>query len=138
MSAEPLRELLDEFRRCQVAMYAGGDVAPVADRLADDVVWHVPGRSPIAGDHRGRDAVLAYFLHRRALAKNTMRIEVLGSMVAEDAVVELAEGHAQLAGEAAHWRTVGLYRFERALIAEAWLVPFDLDQFDAIWLRPAG
>lgn len=42
-------------------MYAGGPVEPVAELLAEDIVWRVPGKSPIAGEHRGVAAVLEYF-----------------------------------------------------------------------------
>jgi len=31
-------------------MYAGGSVEPVAELLAEDIVWHVPGKSPIVGE----------------------------------------------------------------------------------------
>ena len=51
------KAVVDEFLARQRAMYAGGDVAPVADLLAENVVWHVPGTSPIAGDYRGRPRV---------------------------------------------------------------------------------
>ena len=135
MTAQRNRDLLEEFRRRQGTMYAGGAMEPVAELLSDDIVWHVPGRSPIAGDHRGRRAVLRYFVHRRALAENTLRIEVLQSMADELAVAELADGRARLGGEEAHWRTVGLYRIDAERIAEAWLVPFDLDTFDRAWSR---
>ena len=29
--------------------------------LADDIVWRSPGRNPLSGDYRGKDAVLALF-----------------------------------------------------------------------------
>ena len=49
-------------------MYAGGEFGPVEELLAEDIVWHVPGTSPIAGDYRGREAVMEYFRTRRMLA----------------------------------------------------------------------
>ena len=59
MSATTVATTVEEFLSRQRAMYAGGDVDAVVEMLADCVVWHVPGTSPIAGDHIGRDAVLA-------------------------------------------------------------------------------
>jgi uncharacterized protein len=135
MSAERNERLLSEFRRRQRAMYAGGDLEPVAELLAEDVVWRVPGRSPIAGEHRGRASVLRYFEQRRALARGTLRIEVRKSIADDDAVVELADGRARLGGAGAHWRTVGVYRIQGGRIAEAWLIPFDLEAFDRVWSR---
>ena len=114
-------------------MYAGGPVEPVAELLADDVVWHVPGTSPIAGDHRGREAVLAYFERRRRLADHTFVMHPKGVLEDGDAVVQLVDGEATIAGEPRTWSTAGVYRIDRGRIAEVWLVPLELAAFDAIW-----
>jgi ketosteroid isomerase-like protein len=42
-------------------MYIGGDLAPVRDMLTDDVEWHVPGDSAIAGHYHGLDVVVEHF-----------------------------------------------------------------------------
>jgi ketosteroid isomerase-like protein len=126
-------EHLVRFRRAQQAMYAGGDVGEVASLMAEDVVWHVPGRSAIAGDHRGRDAVIAYFELRRGLAGGTLRIAPVRAIDHGDTVAEFADGAAVLGGVETHWSTVGVYRFRDGLVAEAWLVPLDLEAFDAAW-----
>ena len=83
-------ELVAELHRRQREMYAGGPVEPVAELLAPDIVWHVPGRSPIAGDHRGRDAVLAYFRRRRELASSTFVMHPKGVLADGDAVAPAA------------------------------------------------
>lgn len=51
-------ELVEELHRRQGEMYAGGSVAAVLELLAEDVVWRVPGASPIAGEHRGHAGVV--------------------------------------------------------------------------------
>jgi ketosteroid isomerase-like protein len=122
-----------ELHRRQGAMYAGGPVEPVAELLAPDVVWHVPGSSPIAGDHRGREAVIAYFEKRRALADNTFVMHPKGVLVDGDAVVQLVDGEAIIGGERRTWSTAGVYRLRDGLIAEVWLVPLDLAAFEAAW-----
>jgi ketosteroid isomerase-like protein len=122
-------EAFEEFARRQSAMYRGGDADAVRELLAPDVVWHVPGASPIAGDHRGRDAVMAYFERRRALAGGAMTIVPGEQLVSGDTVIQRADG---MIGEL-RWRTVGIYRFDGDQVAEAWLVPLELDAFDAIW-----
>ena len=67
-------ELVAELHRRQGEMYAGGSIDPVVELLARDIIWHVPGRSPIAGDHRGIAQVVDYFERRRSLANATMRM----------------------------------------------------------------
>ena len=74
----------EAFARAQSAMYRGGDRDAVRELLAPDVVWHVPGESAIAGDHRGRDAVMAYFDRRRALAGGAMSILPGARLVSDD------------------------------------------------------
>ena len=116
-------------------MYAGGPVEPVAELLAPGVVWHVPGSSPIAGDHRGHAAVVDYFRRRRELADHTFVMHPKGVLADGDAVVQLVDGEATIAGERRTWRTAGVYRVADGLVAEVWLVPFELEAFDAIWSR---
>jgi ketosteroid isomerase-like protein len=53
--------LVAEFLRRQREMYEGGPVDPVLELMAQNIVWHVPGTSPIAGEYRARLAVLDYF-----------------------------------------------------------------------------
>ena len=45
--------------RAGYAAFATGDFAVLTDLFAEDLVWHVGGRSQIAGEYRGRDAVFA-------------------------------------------------------------------------------
>jgi YbgC/YbaW family acyl-CoA thioester hydrolase len=123
------KSVIHEFVARQRELYGGGGLAGVGELLAEDVVWHVPGTSPIAGDYRGREAVLGYFLARRALAGGRIEIFRNDELVNGDVVVQLADGRARL-GE---WRTAGVYRVAGGRIAEAWLVPLDLDAFDDAW-----
>ncbi len=57
-AADPV-SVVRRFHAAQARVYAG-EVAPdvLREVLSDDVVWHVPGASAIAGEHRGIAAVL--------------------------------------------------------------------------------
>jgi uncharacterized protein len=125
--------IVEEFLSRQREMYAGGNLAPVDELLADDVVWHVPGRSPIAGEYRGRAAVAGYFRLRRQLAGGTIRITKHAQTHHRDALVQLADGQAEFGGGDVVWRTAGVYRVADGKIAEAWLVPLDQEHFDRAW-----
>jgi uncharacterized protein len=129
--------LIREFHECQNRFYAGGNQAPVRAMLAEDVIWHVPGDSAIAGEHRGRDAVLRHFANRRELARATFRIDVRGVLADDERAVILAAGEVQRGGESFAWGTVGIFRLAGGEIAECWVVPYDQSAFDRIW-RGAG
>jgi ketosteroid isomerase-like protein len=128
-------ELIAELHRRQNEMYSGGSVDRVVELLADGIVWHVPGSSPIAGDHRGAGEVIAYFERRRQLANATMRMEAGEVLELDGAVAQFVKGSAMLDGNEVSWQTVGVYRLdvEHSRIQEAWLVPLDGDLFDRIW-----
>jgi ketosteroid isomerase-like protein len=122
-----------EFHERQARFYAGGDPEPLRELLTDDIVWHVPGRSPIAGDHEGIEAVMDYFERRRALARATFRVHVREVLAADGLVIQLAGGTAELGGREVGWETVGVFRVREGKIAEGRLVPFDLYLFDEVW-----
>jgi hypothetical protein len=101
--------------------------------LASGVVWHVPGTSPIAGEHRGVDGVLSYTETRRRITDSTFRVTVHGAAMIAGRVVQLAGGSAVREGREVSWETVGVFRVVEGRIAECWLVPFDQALFDEIW-----
>jgi uncharacterized protein len=134
----PHERLIRVFHERQNCFYAGGEQAPVAAMLTDDVIWHVPGRSPIAGDHRGRESVLRYFARRRELAETTFRIDVRGVLADDERAVILATGQVDSGGKTLGWRTVSLFRVVAGRIAECWVLPYDQQSFDQIWSQTVG
>ena len=131
-AADPL-SVLRRFHAAQARMYAGGGFEGLVDLLDEDVVWHVPGASAIAGEHRGVEAVLAYMDARRRIMDDTFRVEVHGAAMIAGRVVQLAGGHAVRDGSPVTWETVGVFRVSGGRIAECWLIPFDQAAFDRIW-----
>ena len=57
--------------------FATGDLAAVGECLADDVVWHLPGDSQVAGEHTGRAAVLDFLGKAVALSEGTFGLELV-------------------------------------------------------------
>jgi ketosteroid isomerase-like protein len=125
----PNEHLLREEYRAR----ADRDDRSLADVFADDVVWHVPGKSAIAGEYRGRDQVMEYVLRRRALADDTFEITVEDVLANDAHGIVIASGSAVRGGERVVWRAHGLYRFAEGRIAEGWVLPEDQYAFDAIW-----
>jgi [ribosomal protein S5]-alanine N-acetyltransferase len=132
-SATPA-QVVEAFYALQRRFYAGEAVdADLTRLLAPDITWHVPGHNAIAGDYRGREAVLAYFRRRRDLADRSFVVTPRGTLADECRVVHFADGEADLGGERRRWRTVGIFEVAGGSIAECWLLPFDQKAFDAIW-----
>src|SRR6188508_728643 len=53
-----------------------GDIDTLTDLFDESVVWHLPGRSPMADDYQGRDATLAYFGQIAEKTGGTFRAEL--------------------------------------------------------------
>jgi len=94
--------------------YAGKNVAAVEDVMADDIVWHIPGHHPLAGDKQGVKEVMAFF---DQLGKAGFQAEPLVVAEQGDYVVDHHRG----------WSTVGsgldltwclVFRFEAGKIKE--------------------
>ena len=101
-----------------------------AEAMADDIVWHVPGRGAYAGPHRGKDAVLAFF-SRVIPGLETFKIEVHDVVATDEHVVALVhydhrrDGHAfsQLGAEVFHVNEAGK-------ITAFWALIDDTSAFD--------
>lgn len=131
-AADPM-SVVRRFYEEQARMYAGGEFEGAAELLSEDVVWHVPGATAIAGEHRGISGVISYMEARRRMMDGTFRVTVHGAALIAGRVVQLAGGRAVREGREVEWETVGVFRVADGRIAECWLIPFDQAAFDRIW-----
>jgi 2'-5' RNA ligase len=137
-AADPM-SVVRRFYDLQALLYAGSESAfeEVRAVLDPGVVWHVPGTSAIAGEHRGVEAVLEYFDTRRRMTDSSFRVTIHGAAMIAGRVVQLAGGAAVRDGREVSWETVGVFRVADGRISECWLVPFDQAVFDEIWSESA-
>ena len=103
-NAELLRRGYDAF--------AEGDIATVLGLFADDIVWHVPGRSPLSGDYGGHEEVMGFFQRSMELSGGTLRVEADEILADGERVVVLTtvsaerNGHSWSSPEVHVWRVV--------------------------------
>ncbi len=71
------------------AAFANRDMATLRDVFAEDAVWHFPGRSPLAGDHRGVDAILQFLGKLMQLSGGTFKVEARDVLVSDRHAVAL-------------------------------------------------
>ncbi|MGH2748592.1 MAG: nuclear transport factor 2 family protein [Actinomycetota bacterium] len=112
---------------------ARGDLGALEETFHEDVVWHVPGHSSIAGTYRGREEVMAYSRRRQQLADGTFKITVHDILANDDWALVIATGRVDRHGRSYEWRAHGLYRFRDGRIAECRVLPEDQYTFDEIW-----
>jgi acyl-CoA thioesterase FadM len=125
--------VVSRLHEAQAELYGGGSRAPLEAVLAPDVVWHVPGASPISGTYHGVAEVVGYMEARRELASGTFTMHPRELLVGDQHVASLTDGTLEHDGRSYSWSTVGLYRVEGDRVAECHLSPFDQGDFDRAW-----
>ena len=120
-----VRELLDALE--------ARDVPAIEALLADDIVYYFPGRSPVAGTYRGREAVVGLFRAFASLFDGPIEMSTHDVVASDAHVVDLATYAGSRGGERFIWNTVRLYHVDGDRIAEIWLMIGDQYAFDA-WL----
>ena len=95
---------------------------------ADDIRFHIPGRSEHAGEHRGRDAARAYIEHARALSgEHEVEVELVDLLASETRVALIVREVFHTADGPVEIRRCNVYRWEDGQIAEIWI--FEADQY---------
>jgi ketosteroid isomerase-like protein len=97
--------------------------------LHDDVLWSVPGRSPVAGEYRGREAVLGYHRQLAELGGDDLNTEVGGVLADESHAVVWLTRTSQDHNRPLLTRECHLFRVKDGLIVE--FTGYQHDQYAA-------
>ena len=65
-----------EVVRRGYAAFNAADIKTLTELMPENASWHTPGRSRIAGDHRGREAVFAQFGRYGGETKGTFKADL--------------------------------------------------------------
>jgi uncharacterized protein len=129
--AHPNEDLVRET----FAASARGDIDALRNQyFADDIHWHVPGRSPLAGDYEGAAQVVARFFGRVfELSGGTFRAELHDVVANDEHAVALFTARADRAGRRLEDRTAEVLHIRDGKLAEVWIYPADLYATDEFW-----
>jgi uncharacterized protein len=115
-----MRRYLDAARR--------GDWETGSSFFAEDIVLHVPGRSALAGEHRGREAALSYI--EAALARShdaAVDIELIDMLTSDERVALILRERFKREDGVVEIARANVYRIRGDEIAEVWI--FEGDQY---------
>ena len=119
---------LDVMRRYLEAVRRG-DWETGFGFFADDIVLHVPGRSSLAGEHRGRLAAEGYL--KAALARShgaEVEVELIDMLASEERVALMVRERFTRPGGTVEIRRANVYRLRGDRIAEVWI--FEANQYE--------
>jgi uncharacterized protein len=106
--------------------FMAGDMATLNELFADDIVWHSPGRNPLSGDHRGKEAVFALFAKLGELTGGNFRLEIHDVLANDEHVVVLARSTAERDGKRLDDNGVQVFHVRDGKVTESWLHPGDV------------
>lgn len=125
-NAVRIRALFEAFRT--------GDLPTVLDVLAEEAVWHFPGRrGALAGDHRGRDAILSFLLRVQSLSRGTFHIELVDIVANDRTAVALFRGRGTRDARTLDNPTCLRMRMQDGRVLEVWEFVWDLYDVDEFW-----
>jgi len=75
------------------AAFESRDASAINATLAEDAVWHFPGRlGALAGDHHGREAIIRFLVNVGVLTAGSFHLELLDVTAGDNRVVALFTG----------------------------------------------
>lgn len=123
------------YRRTADAFRAG-DRDTLTRLIDEDVIWHVPGSSALAGDIHGREALFRFLDRLREITDGTFALkehDVLGS---NDHVVALSHMSAVRKQGSVSVDVVSVFHFVDGRQQERWFYPSDIAAWDRILGEP--
>jgi uncharacterized protein len=123
---------LDLMRRGYAA-YQAGDMDTINSLFADEVVWHVAGRSQLAGDYTGKEQVFGFFGKLQELSQGTSAVEVHDLLANDDHGVAIVTESATRNGRSHQGRATHVLHLRDGKVTEFWDAQVDQYAADEFW-----
>jgi len=123
---------LDLLRRGYAA-YGAGDMDTINELFHDDVVWHVAGHSPIAGDYEGKEQVFGFFGKLAELSGGTSKVEVHDLLADDEHGVALVKESATRNGRSHEGQATHVFHVRDGKVTEFWDAQVDQYAADEFW-----
>jgi uncharacterized protein len=118
------RELMSDY----IAAVRRGDWDTAYGYFADDIVFHIPGRSSFAGDRHGKVAAAGYIeAIRNHHSEGEIQVELIDMLSSEERVALLVRERFLGEGEPVEIRRANVYRVAGDAIVEISI--FEADQY---------
>jgi uncharacterized protein len=125
----------EDLLREAVAAFQRGNMEALQNKyLAEDIRYHIPGRSPVAGDYEGVAEVLGIFGRLFELSGGTLRIELHDVVANDQHAVALFSTRAEREGRQLDGDEVLIcHPGPDGRLAEIWTQPGDQYAADEFW-----
>lgn len=117
------------MRKVDEALLAG-DFAGFLALHTEDAVMHVPGSSPLSGDHVGRDGIAAVFQRELSMLDAPPEFVPLDDLGSDDHAAAVVIQRMQRGGHSYEGLQVVIGRVRDGHLSEVWFRPEDQASFD--------
>ncbi len=112
---------------------SSGDTETLRALWAEDIVWHVKGKSPWQGEIRGPDAIFEYLAQLGEMGSGDYNVEVEDVMIGEERAAISLTVKASVEGRTLDARMILLARIAGRRIQEVITIPVDADRVESFW-----
>ena len=113
-----------------VEAFRDRDFETIASLIAEDVVWHLPGDHPLAGDWEGRDQLFQLFAKLGPLGFTIREHDVFAD---DDHVCALSYIGARRDGLEVETRVVSIFHYRDGRQTERWFYPDNVVAWNSIF-----
>lgn len=114
-------------------LFATGDIDLLRVVLADEAVWHQPGRSPVAGDYKGPQAILGFLRTLQERSRGTFRVDIVDVLAESERAVVLQQETASRDGKELDVIAAIDFEIHHGKVTEVTVYHADMYRFDEFW-----
>jgi uncharacterized protein len=115
------------------AAFTTGDMDTLATFFDENVVWHTPGRHPLAGTYEGRDATFASFAEELELSDGTYDVAVRDVLANDEHIVALLHATAERGDKRLAQEYAIVFAMRDGKVRGAWEVWADQPAVNEFW-----
>lgn len=116
------------------AAFNSADMKTLTELFDENASWHTPGRGPIAGDHKGREAVFAQFGRYGSGTGGTFKATLLQVLKGDDGrVVGIHRNTAERGGKRLDVGCCIVFEFKNGRVIDGREYYYDLYAWDEFW-----
>ena len=119
-----------ELMRKASELLNAGDIPGFLALHTEDVVMHIAGTGPLAGDYRGREGIGASMQMEMELLDGPPTVQPHDDLASDDHAVSLVIQTLRRGGRTLAMRTTVIAHVKDGLFSEVWLQPEDQAAYD--------
>jgi ketosteroid isomerase-like protein len=113
--------------------FTTGDMGWMDQHLADDIVWHVGGRSKLSGDHTGKQDVLNLFARQAEIFTGAPTLDVHDVLANDEHAIAIGTATAQDPdGGTVEWKFANVFHLTDGKATEVWGLADETSETDAL------